>query len=59
MDENKRFREFDRFFRAIVNNAHDVVLVRKVIDVCSWMTSSRGRPNTTQHREDAGPAGDG
>jgi len=34
MDENKRFREFDRFFRAIINNAHDVVLVRKVIDVC-------------------------
>jgi hypothetical protein len=34
LDENKRFREFDRFFRTIINNANDVTLVRKVIDVC-------------------------
>jgi len=34
LDENKRFREFDRFFRTIINNANDVIIVRKVIDVC-------------------------
>lgn len=34
MDENKRFREFDRFFRTILNNANEVKLLRKVIEVC-------------------------
>jgi len=43
-DENKRYREYDRFFRSILNSSMDAKLVKKLIEIC--MKTSKKNKNT-------------